>query len=49
MFDQEKLTAEAREYFESMSPLMRETLVQTGMPYTSKEELESFAQRHETE
>jgi len=44
MFDREKLDAEGKQYFDSLSPLMQETLIQSGVSCRTKEELMRFSQ-----
>ncbi len=43
MFNPNHLTPDAKAYFDAMPHLMQETLIQSGMPYTTKQQLEIFA------
>ena len=40
MFDKNKLSGDAREYFDSLPKMIQENIIQSGSPISTKEELE---------
>ena len=44
MFDQDKLALDARHYFDSLPLFLKESLIQTGVELTTKEELINFCE-----
>lgn len=40
--DLEKMTASAREYFNSLPPTLQESIMQSGVTLTTRDQLESF-------
>lgn len=45
MFDKDKLDADARRYFDSLPPLTREAIVQSGVDCVTRSELRALAAR----
>ena len=43
MFDINMLDPEARLFFDSMDPLLQETIMQSGVEFSTREELENYA------
>jgi hypothetical protein len=42
MFDKNKLTPDAKAYFDSLPAILQENLMMTGSDQTTKEDLENF-------
>lgn len=47
MFDLNMLTPDARLYFDAMPPILKSSLVQSGVKLTTKKELEDFLKMQE--